>query len=273
MAAGVFAQYKFVAGYADGFRRHDLVTQRVGDNAVLVNAGLVREGIASDNRLIRLRREADDLRKQAARGINLPGIDASLKRKLRLAHIQHHRDLFQRRVTRALPDSIDGALHLACAGVDGGDGVCHGQTKIVMAVDGDGHVLDALYSLPDCTDYRRELVRDGVADRVRDVDGRRAGIDGGLHELAEKIKIGAGGVFRRELYVMAERFGVSHSAVYLFQRLIARNFQLACQVQIRAGEKHMDSWATGASQRSPRPANIGFAGASQPGDDRTRKLG
>ena len=43
---------------ADRLRRHDLVRQRVLEHAVLVDARFVRERVASDDRLVRLDREA-----------------------------------------------------------------------------------------------------------------------------------------------------------------------------------------------------------------------
>ena len=38
----------------------------------------------------------------------------------------------------------------------------------------------------------------GVADGVGDVDGRRAGLDGRLDDLAEEVELGAGGVLGAE---------------------------------------------------------------------------
>ena len=47
----------------------------------------------------------------------------------------------------------------------------------------------------------------GVADGVGDVDGRRAGLDGGLDDLAEEVDLGPGGVLGAELDVVADSLG------------------------------------------------------------------
>ena len=51
-AAAVFAEHEVLAANADRGRRHDLVGERVGEHAVLVNAALVREGVGADDGLV-----------------------------------------------------------------------------------------------------------------------------------------------------------------------------------------------------------------------------
>ena len=58
MAAGVLAQHDRVALQADGRGVHDLVRGALLEHAVLVDAGLVRERVAPDDRLVRLHRIA-----------------------------------------------------------------------------------------------------------------------------------------------------------------------------------------------------------------------
>jgi len=43
------------------------------------------------------------------------------------------------------------------------------------------------------------LVRNRVADGVRDVDGARTGVDGGLDDAAEEVDLGAAGILAGEL--------------------------------------------------------------------------
>ena len=52
VAAGMLADDQPVAGNADGLRRHDLVGLLVLEHAVLMDAGLVREGVVADDRLV-----------------------------------------------------------------------------------------------------------------------------------------------------------------------------------------------------------------------------
>ena len=52
-----------------------------------------------------------------------------------------------------------------------------------MAVDGEHGAVNALHAGFDCVDEAVELVGRGVADRVGDVDGGRAGRDGRAEQL------------------------------------------------------------------------------------------
>ena len=52
-APGVLAHHQPVGGPADRFGGHDLVGRALLDHAVLVDAGLVREGVGADDRLVR----------------------------------------------------------------------------------------------------------------------------------------------------------------------------------------------------------------------------
>ena len=72
--AGQLADRELAAGEPDRLRRHDLVGQRVLDHAVLVDARLVRERVAADDRLVGLDREAGEVAHEPARGGDLLGL-------------------------------------------------------------------------------------------------------------------------------------------------------------------------------------------------------
>ena len=52
-----------------------------------------------------------------------------------------------------------------------------GEAEVVVAVHGDARLVDVRHVLLDVADELRELLRDRVADGVRDVHRRRAGVD------------------------------------------------------------------------------------------------
>ncbi len=54
VTAGVLAQHQARIRHANRLRRHDLVGQRILQHPVLMNAGLVREGVASGDGFVRL---------------------------------------------------------------------------------------------------------------------------------------------------------------------------------------------------------------------------
>src|ERR1019366_3150005 len=54
VASGVLAQDDAVADHAYRFRGHDLIAERIAEDTVLVNAGLMGKGVASDDGLVGL---------------------------------------------------------------------------------------------------------------------------------------------------------------------------------------------------------------------------
>ena len=96
-----------------------------------------------------------------------------------LADRKRHDELFQRSVARPLADAVDGALDLAGAGPHRRQGICHGQAQVVVAVDGNDHVIDTRHVLHQVVHNMRVFVGNRVAHRIRDVDGGRPRVDGG----------------------------------------------------------------------------------------------
>ena len=115
VTAGVLAEHDRVALQADGRRVHDLVGRALLQHAVLMDAGLVRERVAPDDRLVRLHLVAGQPRDQAARARDLGRVDPGPQPEAWLARAQQHHDLLQRGVPGALADPVDRALHLARA--------------------------------------------------------------------------------------------------------------------------------------------------------------
>ncbi len=110
---------------------------------MLVDAGCVREGVGSDDGLVGRGAEADAL----ARASGWWGRAGSSRccgvREAVAAHGEDGGDLFEGGVAGALADAVDGALDLAGAGFDGGEGVGDGEAEVVVAVRGEDDVLDA----------------------------------------------------------------------------------------------------------------------------------
>ena len=77
LPAGQLADRQLAAGQPDRLRGHDLVGQRVLDDAVLVDARFVGERVAADDRLVRLDREPGQVADQPAGRGELLGRDAA----------------------------------------------------------------------------------------------------------------------------------------------------------------------------------------------------
>jgi hypothetical protein len=120
VAAGVLAHHQRGLLHADGLRRHDLVGLGVLEHAVLVDAGLVGEGVAADDRLVELHRErvAAETSFEARVSMVVSILVQNGNTSLRTLH--RHHDLFERGVAGPLADAVDGAFDLPRAAVHAG---------------------------------------------------------------------------------------------------------------------------------------------------------
>ncbi len=87
-------------GYADGGGCHDLVGERVGHHAVLVDAGLVSEGVGADYCFVGGCAEADALGEELAGGVELLHLDVVGVGQLIAANHERCGDLFEERRCR-----------------------------------------------------------------------------------------------------------------------------------------------------------------------------
>src|ERR1022692_4915769 len=100
-------QHQLRIGHAHGLRRHNLVSQRIFEHTVLMDSGLVGEGIASSDSFIRLHGHAGNLAEHLAGGEELLAGDAELVR-IEIATYGHgHDNLFQRGVATAFASTIN----------------------------------------------------------------------------------------------------------------------------------------------------------------------
>ena len=124
---------------------HDLVSLGVGDDAVLVDAGLMGKGVGAHNGFAGGDGHAGDAGEQLAGLVDLAGIDAGLRAVEIHPGMKGHDHFLQTGVAGPLADAVDGALHLGGARPDTGQGVGHSHAQVVVAVDGDIHVFHALH--------------------------------------------------------------------------------------------------------------------------------
>src|SRR5690606_14252907 len=119
-------------------------------------------------------------------GKNVFGLDAGVYVEQVLAGLDRHDDLFQRGVTSPLAEAVDGAFNLARASHHRRQRVGHGQAQVVVAVHGEHRLVGVGDAFEQLADGVGVLVRNGVTDGVRNVDGACAGVDGGLDDAAEE---------------------------------------------------------------------------------------
>ena len=119
----------------DGFRSHDFVVFTVLQHAILVNTGGVREGTGTDNRFVGRNRHVADLADGLAGAPDFIVINARIHIHNVFAHLDRHDHFFQRTVTCTFTDTVHRAFYLTRTGVNGRDGIPHGQAQIIMGVN------------------------------------------------------------------------------------------------------------------------------------------
>ncbi len=271
MAAGVLAQHQLALAQADGARVHDLVGALVLEHAILMDAGLVGEGVGADDGLVGLHHHAGVAADHVAAAVDLLGDDVAIDLVHLMAGVEGHGDLFQAGVAGPLADAVDRHLDLARAVLDAGQRVGRGQTQVVVAVARDDHVLAARRVLTDVADQLAVLLRHGVADGVGDVERGRAGLDGHGQHLVEEAGIAAAGVLGAELDVGAQSAGIAHHLAHPLHHLLRRHLELVLHVDGRSGQEGVDARAVGALDRLPGGVDVVVVGAGQAGDHRRRR--
>ena len=142
MPARVLTQDEVGSGDADLLGAHDLVGGALLEHAVLVDACLVGERVAADDRLVPLDGQPGDRRDHPADRIEPLGLDAGGQAVVVEPRLQGHDDLFERGVAGTFADAVDRAFDLPGADLAGGQAVGHRQAEVVMAVDADDGPLD-----------------------------------------------------------------------------------------------------------------------------------
>src|SRR5579862_3437103 len=97
---------------SDRFRIDDLVGGALLKDAVLVDARRVREGVGSDDGLVRLDKDSRHGGNHAAGFVDFLRADVVLDAVVVEACGDCHYDLFQRGIAGALANAIDGTLNL-----------------------------------------------------------------------------------------------------------------------------------------------------------------
>ena len=110
------------------------------------------------------------------------------------------------------------------------------------------------------------LLRQGVADRVGQVDGGGAGLDDGLAQLDQEVAVRAARVLRRELDVINERPSERDHLGRGCQALGARDVELVLEVDVGRGEEGVDAVQRRLAHRLVAPSNVLLVRARQAGD-------
>ena len=244
-------------------RPHDLIRARILQHAVLVDAGFVREGVASDDRLVGLHRLLREACQELTGFVEPRRVDPGVVCQVIGAHAQRHHDFLERRVPRALANAVDRALHLTGAALDRCQAVGGRQAKVVVAVRAEDGAIGVEDPLPDVGEERFRLVRRAVADRVRQIDRRAALANRRLDHAAQEVRIAARRVLGRKLHIVGEPPGQADGVDDRFQACLARDAQLGREMQIGGGEKRVNARPRGRLERVRRLLDVLPAAAGE----------
>src|SRR5690606_21942644 len=131
-----------------------------------------------------------------------------------------HHQLLGGAVAGALADAVDRAFHLPLTSFDGGQRIRDFQAQVVVAVCAEHYLVGAAHAGGRALEPAADLFRRGEAHRIRQVDGGRAGRDGGGDRLVQEILLGAGGVLGGELDLVDVAPGQAHVPVDGLQHLL-----------------------------------------------------
>ena len=267
VAAGVLAEDDLAAGLADAPCVDDLVGRALGQHAVLVDARLVGERVATHDRLVVLDRVAGEPRDQPAGAGELLSAHTRLEpRELVGTGLDRHHDFLEGGVAGPLAQSVDAHLDLPRPRLHARQRVGHRQPEVVVAVGG-GHVV-ARDLAPHVLDQRPEVPRDPVADGVGDVERGGAGLHRRPQHRDHEVERRAGGVLRAELDVVGVLAGPRHTGPRLGQHLLLGHVEHVLHVARTGRDEHVDPGPFGLADRFPTAVDVGPVGAGEPGDDR-----
>ena len=245
MTAGVFSHDQGRLRQTHRLGSHDLVGSRVLEHAVLVDAGLVGEGVGPDDRLVGLDDEAGDRRNQPRSLHDVLALDPGLPGEEVAAGPDGHDDLFHGRVAGPLAETVDRTLDLARADGDGGQGIGHRESEVVMAMHRYDRLVDVRHPVEQHRDEVGEFVRKGVTDRVGNVDGAGARLDRRLHRAAKEIVLGTRAVLRTPFDVVAQIAGMGDAVDDGVVNLVRRHLQFVLHMQGTGRNESVDALAGG----------------------------
>ena len=139
-------------------------------------------------------------------------------------------------------------------------------------MDADDDLVDAANVLFEMRDGGGVLARHGVADGVGDVDRRGAGFDDALDDLGEEVELGAGGVFRRELDVVADGLGALDALDGPADDLVLGHLELELAMDGAGGQEDVDARPRRIAERCPGAVDVVGVAAGQAADDRALDL-
>ncbi len=192
---------------AEPFRAKDFVRRLFRRVCQLRHVHFADEGICPHDRLMRLQGNPRETSNETTGGINLVHPDLGLTIQRGRASLHNSGKLLKSRVAGPLTDPVHGTVYLRCPLLESRQGIRHGQPEIIVAVDAKRGFLEALQFLLQPLEQPDHIARQRNAHRIRQVDGRGAGLDGSPAQLNDFHRISPKRVNERKLHIGGQLFG------------------------------------------------------------------
>ena len=124
-----------------------------------MDASFVRECIRTDDCLIALHDHAGQTAQKPACLNQFLVVDVRRDAQKLMACFNRHNDLFQRSISGAFADAVDGAFHLADAVLNRRYGICDRESEVVMTMRTEHRLADVGNTPADFFEHRTVFVR------------------------------------------------------------------------------------------------------------------
>ena len=172
------------------------------------------------------------------------------------AGADRHHDLFHRGIASALPDAVDGALHLAGTRLDRAQRVGDREAQIVVAMDRDDRLVDIGHAVLDHTDQIRELLGIGIADRVRDVDRGSTCGNRTFDAATKEVRLGPRAVLAGPLDIVHVISCARHAVDHGLMNILRSHLQLHAHMQGTGRDEGVDALSLGRLQGLRSPVDV-----------------
>src|SRR6516162_5695498 len=237
-----------------------------------MNACFMGKGILAHDGLVALYRDAGDVGYQPARGTEAFRVDGSPEVEEIAAGPHRHDDFLQRAVAGAFAEAVDGALNLPGSFGQGCEAVRHGEPEIIVTVDAEDYFVDAGDGLLQVPENRGILIGNRIPHGIGDVHGGGAGFDGAFDHFGEEIKLGARGILRRELDVVAIFLGPRNALDGPANNFFLGHAQLELAMNRAGGQEDVNARLVRRPHRFPGPVDVLVIATRKPADHRTVNL-
>ena len=196
------------------------------------------------------------------------GAAGVVERAVAAALGQRHHDLLEARVPCPLADPVDRRLDLPRPRHRARERVGRREAQVVLAVRRPDHRVRAGRVGPEVRDQRAELVRHAPPRRVRDVEGRRPGLDDLAQHPVQEPRLGPSGVLGRELDVVAAQgLEVLDGADGVLDDLVLAHPQLVLHVDLGGRDEGVHARTLRSFHGVPRDLEVSGPRAREAADD------